>query len=327
MRYRTVGNSGLEVSVVALGCPNFGGPGAPREHDHSWGPIGLDEARPIIAAALDAGITLFDLADLHAQGRAESIAGQLLGPHREDVVIATKWGAVQKLTDPEVAWGARAQVRAAAEASLRRLRTDYIDLYTYHWLDPKTPIEETIEALDEMVREGKVRHIGHSHFAGWQAVEADWLARTSGLTRFVSAQNHYNILERCAEAELLPACAAHGIGVLAYFPLGKGLLTGKYSADHPPPEHMALGGRVIRGPISAGVWAQIAALAAFAAERGHTLADLAIAFVAAQPAISSVLTGASRADQVAANAAAADWTLSAQDLAAVDSLLAAGSRT
>jgi aryl-alcohol dehydrogenase-like predicted oxidoreductase len=320
VRYRQVGSSGLTVSAVALGGPTFGG-GPPKERPgHIWGALGLDEARPIVHAALDAGITLFDLADAHAEGRSEEIVGTLLEPVREDVVIATKWGSgVRDRTD--VAWGSRRYVRTAVEASLRRLRTDYIDLYLMHWRDPKTPIEETLATLTELVREGKIRYAGSSHLAAWEVADTSWIASEQEYTPFVAAQNHYNLLHRQPEDGLVDACGRFGVGLLPYFALGKGLLTGKYRRDAPPPADRRFDNRVIQGQVDDKVLDRIAALDAFAKDRGHTLAELAIAALLAQSTVASVATGATTPEQISDNAAAAEWELTEDDLAPLRELL------
>lgn len=320
MRYRQVGTSGLTVSAVALGGPTFGG-GIPKESSgHIWGPLGLDEAKPIVHAALDAGITLFDLADAHAEGRSEEIVGTLLESVRDEVVIATKWGSgVRDRRD--VAWGSRRYIRRAVEASLCRLRTDYIDLYLMHWRDPKTPIEETMATLTDLVAEGKIRYAGSSHLAAWEVAETAWIAKEQKYTPFVAAQNHYNLLHREPEDGLLDACERFGVGLLPYFALGKGLLTGKYRRDAPPPEDRRFAHRVIAGDVDDATLAKIDALGIFARERGHTLVELAIAALLAQPAVSSVATGATRPEQITANAAAADWQLTTDDLAQMRALL------
>lgn len=244
MRYRQLGASGLTVSVVGLGGPTFGGGNGRERPGPIWGSIDLDGAKPIVAAALDAGVTLFDLGDAHADGRSEEIVGTLLEPVRDEVVIATKWdAAVRDRTD--VAWGSRRFVRRAVEANLRRLRTDRIDLYLMHWRDPKTPIEETLATLGKLVDEGKILYAGCSHLAAWELADADWIARTTGSARFVAAQNHYNLLHRQPEHGLLDACERFGVGLLPYFALGKGLLTGKYRRDAPPPPGRRFGDRLI----------------------------------------------------------------------------------
>jgi aryl-alcohol dehydrogenase-like predicted oxidoreductase len=320
VRYRQVGSSGLTVSVVALGGPTFGG-GTPVERaGHIWGPIDLDDAKPIVHAALDAGVTFFDLADAHAEGRSEEIVGKLVEPVRDDVVIATKWGSgVRDRTD--VAWGSRRYIRRAVEASLRRLRTDYIDLYVMHWRDPKTPIEETMATLSELVAEGKIRYAGSSHLAAWEVADTAWMAREHRYTPFIAAQNHYNLLHREPENGLVDACRRFGVGLLPYFGLGKGLLTGKYRREAPPPADRRFGNRVIAGEVDDAVLATIERLDDFARRQDHTLADLAIAFLLAEPAVASVATGATRAEQITANALAGDWDLSTDDLAHLRALL------
>jgi aryl-alcohol dehydrogenase-like predicted oxidoreductase len=301
MRYRPLGRSGLLVSVVGLGCNNFGGR------------LDLDGARAVVDAALDAGVTLLDTADVYGgQGGSETILGQLLEGRRDEVVLATKFGMSMGGQSERELRGSRRYIRRAVEASLQRLRTDYIDLYQYHRPDGTTPVAETLEALSELVAEGKVRYIGCSNFAAWELVDAEWISQSGGLRRFVSAQNEYSLLERGAEAELLPACERHGIGVLPYFPLANGLLTGKYRRGEPAPAGTRLAGRA--GTLDRADFDRIEALEAFAAAAGRSLLDLAIGGLAAQPAVSSVIAGASTADQVRANVAAGAWVPDAEAL-------------
>ena len=299
MRYRQLGRSGCRVSVVGLGCNNFGGR------------IGPEASRAVVDAALDAGITLFDTADFYGeQGGSETILGEALQGRRDRVVLATKFG-LDMGDGLAVSRGSRRYIRVAVEASLRRLRTDWIDLYQLHMPDPTTPMAETLGALDELVHEGKVRYIGSSNLKAWQVADAEWTARTAGTERFVSAQNKYSLLERAAEAELLPACEAYGIGLLPFYPLATGLLTGKYRRDQAMPEGTRLAGTTIPD----ATFDRLEALEHFAAERGHTLLELAVAALAARPAVASVIAGATRPEQVAANVAAGDWELSAEEQA------------
>ena len=306
--HRPLGTSGLVVSRVGLGCNNFG-----RR-------IGLDDARAVVDAALDQGITLFDTSDSY--GESEDILGTLLEGRREQVLIATKFGSdLQGANGPD--WGARGSrryIRRAVERSLRRLRTDWIDLYQLHFPDPVTPMAETIAALTELVREGKVRYIGSSNLAAWQVADAEWLSRTNGFERFVSAQNHYSLLDRQAEAELVPACERYGVGVLPYFPLASGLLTGKYRRGEPAPDGTRLASARWAGQLSDERFDAVEALEAYAAERGVSLLDVAIGGLAAQPAVGSVIAGATRPDQVVANVAAGAWRPTADDLAALDAV-------
>jgi aryl-alcohol dehydrogenase-like predicted oxidoreductase len=313
MRYRQLGNSGLTVSVVGLGCNNFG-----RRVD-------LAGTRAVVDAALDAGVTLFDTADIYGidrDGGSERLLGEVLAGRREDVVIATKFGSDMAGSNG-ADWGVRGSrryIRRAAEASLRRLQTDYIDLYQMHEPDPATPVAETLAALAELVAEGKVRYLGSSNFAGWQVAEAEWTARTAGTERFISAQNNYNLLEREAEAELVPACERYGIGVLPFFPLGNGLLTGKYRRGEPAPAGTRLTGKPEL--LAERNFDRVEALEKYAAERGVSLLDVAIGGLAAQPAVASVIAGATRPEQVRANAAAGSWAPDASDLAALDDVVA-----
>jgi aryl-alcohol dehydrogenase-like predicted oxidoreductase len=310
MEYRQLGDSGLTVSVVGLGCNNFGGR------------IDADQADAVVGAALDAGITLFDTADVYRgeQGSSEEILGKALGARRDDVVIATKFGGDMKGENgPD--WGVRGSrryIRKAVESSLRRLGTDWIDLYQLHVPDEVTPIEETLAALSELVAEGKVRYLGSSQFAGWQVVDADWAARTNGSQHFISAQNRYNLLEREVEDELVPACEHLGIGVLPFFPLASGLLTGKYKRGEEPPA----GTRLAKQPerLARADFDKIEALETFAAERDLTLLDVAIGGLAAQPTVASVIAGATRPEQIEQNVAAGLWEPTFEDLATLDEL-------
>jgi len=291
VRTRPVGSSDLVVSVIGLGCNNFG-----------WR---MDEARTrtVVDAAVDAGITLFDTAEMYGGGDSELFLGRALADRRDRVVIATKfgWGSGR---DDRRALGSRESVRTAIEGSLRRLATDYVDLYQYHRPDGITPFEETIGALDELVREGKVRHIGSSNLSAAQVREADAAAVEHGLARFVSAQNDYSWLQRDAERELIPACEELGLGLIPFYPLASGLLTGKYGRDAPVPEGTRLFGKL---DVPDETWDRIEALEAFARRNGVGLLDVAIGGLAAQPAVASVIAGATSPEQVRANAAAGEW--------------------
>jgi len=310
MEYRNVGGSGLRVSVAGLGCNNFGMR------------IDAEATDAVVHAALDLGVTFFDTADIYGgRGRSEELLGQALGARRDEVVLATKFG--NPMGDGPYERGAsRRYVCQAVEASLRRLGTDRIDLYQQHVPDPGTPIDETLAALDDLVRAGKVRYVGSSNFTGWQVAEADAVARAKGGTRFVSAQNEWSLLRRRVEHEVVPACAHFDVSLLPYFPLASGMLTGKYRRGEAPVEGTRLaawGGGA--GWTTDANFDKVEALETVARQRGHTVGELALAWLAAQPTVCSVIAGATSVEQVSANVAALDWTLDADDLAAVDAAL------
>jgi aryl-alcohol dehydrogenase-like predicted oxidoreductase len=291
MRTRQLGRNGPEVSVVGLGCNNFGMR------------VDLDGTRAVVDTALDEGITLLDTADTYGEGNSEAFLGEILQGRRDRVVLATKFGGRMEGRGG----GSASHIEKAVEASLRRLRTEWIDLYQYHVPDGMTPIDETLGALNELVEAGKVRFIGSSNFSAAQIEEADQIARDRGLAHFTSAQNKYSLLEREAEEELLPTCERLGIGFLPYFPLASGLLTGKYKRGQPPPEGTRLSNR--DDVFTDEKWDRIEALERFGAERGLTLLQVAIGGLLAQPAVSSVIAGATKPEQVRANAATADVEL------------------
>jgi aryl-alcohol dehydrogenase-like predicted oxidoreductase len=315
MTYRRLGESGLVVSVVGVGCNNFG-----RKLD-------LDGTRAVVDAAIDAGITLFDTADIYGtpHGSSEELLGAALKGRRDEVVLATKFGMnMEGLNGRDFgARGSRRYIVRAVEASLRRLQTDYIDLYQLHEPDPATPIEETLTALNDLVRSGKVRYLGNSNFSGWQIADADWTARAAGLTPFISAQNRYSLLHRDVEIEVVPACEQFGLGLLPFFPLDSGLLSGKYRRGEQPASGTRLSQDRYAPWLEHADWDTIEALTGFGAERGHSLIEVAIAGLAARPAVTSVIAGATTPEQVRANAAAAAWELTPADVAALDALLSA----
>ncbi|MER5811784.1 aldo/keto reductase [Streptomyces sp. NPDC002033] len=312
MRYHPLGSSGLQVSAVGLGCNNFGGR--------------LDAAgtRAVVDAALDAGITLLDTADIYGgAGGSESHLGQALKGRRDQVVLATKFGydGVDMGYGPAAgSRGGRGYIRRAVEESLRRLETDHIDLYQLHSPDPATPIAETLAALTELVTEGKIRYIGHSNFSGWQLAEAAHVARDTGAVPFVSAQNEWSLLQRSAERELVPAAVHYGVGVLPYFPLANGLLTGKIRRGAPVPAGSRLEGR--DSYLTEERLDTVEALAVIAEKHGRTLLELAIGWLSAQPGCASVIAGATSAEQVRANAAVAGRPLEPELLAEIDAAAA-----
>ncbi|WP_418064405.1 aldo/keto reductase [Pimelobacter simplex] len=318
--HATLGRSGLVVSRVGLGCNNLGRPGAATESQE-----GTDR---VIGAALDAGITLFDVADTYGAtpGLAEERLGKALGARRSEIVLATKFGMDMKgINGPDFgARGSRRYIRTAVEASLRRLGTDWIDLYQFHTPDLRTPIDETLSALDDLVREGKVRYLGHSNRSGWQIAQAEYVARALGVERFISAQNHYNLTDRRAELEVLPASRELGLGVLPYFPLANGLLTGKY-ADGKAPAGTRLS-TTRQHLLEDAVSPTLQAYSAFARARGVSEVTVAIGWLLAQEPVTSVIAGATSPEQVAANAAADQWVPTADDLAELDALFPAPDR-
>ena len=310
MSYRQLGRSGLTVSAVGLGCNAFGATILP------------DDVPAVVDAALEAGITLFDTADVYGgtPGRSEELLGKALGSRRGEVVVATKFGMdMHGANGPD--WGVRGSrryIRTAVEASLRRLGTDHIDLHQMHRYDPQTPLEETLAALHELVIEGKVRYLGSSNFTGWQIVDADWIARTAGGSPMISVQNPYSLLDRRIEDEVLPAAEHVGAGLLPYYPLASGLLTGKYRRGEDAPAGTRLSGRPER--LAEADFDRIEAIEAFATARGVPIGTVAIAYLVAQETVGSVISGASKPEQVRSNAAALDWEPTVADLAELDEL-------
>ncbi|MDH2413417.1 aldo/keto reductase [Nocardioides sp. CER19] len=312
MSYRPLGDSGLMVSAVGIGCNAFG-----RRVD-------LDGVKDILAAARETGVTLLDTADIYGgAGVSEELLGEALTGQRDSFVVATKFGQDMGGANGEDfgARGSRRYLRRAVEASLRRLRTDHIDLYQLHLPDPMTPIEETLSALTDLVREGKVIYLGCSNFAGWQIADAAWISRTAGLESFVSVQNQYSLLTRDIEAEVVPAAERFGLGVLPFFPLEAGLLTGKYRRGEAAPAGSRFAVEPGRGQWLANAdWDRIEAFEKYAAARDLSPLEVAIAGLAAQPGVSSVISGATSGDQVRANAAALRWVPTAADLVELDEI-------
>ena len=302
MRRKTLARAdicGLEVSAVGIGCNNFG-----RRLDARG-------SAAVIDAAIDAGITFFDTAEAYGNGESEDFIGRALGARRPRVQIATKFGLSGRATP--------ARIAGALEASLRRLRTDYVDLYQIHRPDPGTPIEETLAAMDRLVSDGKVRWIGCSNFSADQLRAAHRVSGERGLARFVTAQNAYSLLDRGIEADLLPACVAAGVGLLPYYPLANGILTGKYRRGVRPPAGTRLGGGG-RGGLNDATFDILEALARIARDRGYDLLDLAISWLAERPGVSSVIAGARTPEQAVRNARAAAWRMTEADLAAIEAV-------
>jgi aryl-alcohol dehydrogenase-like predicted oxidoreductase len=310
MTYRPLGDSGLMVSAVGIGCNAFG-----RRVD-------LEGVSDILDGAQDSGVTLLDTADVYGgDGASESLLGRALKGRRDEFVLATKFGMDMHGAngDDHGVRGSRHYVRRAVEASLRRLEVGHIDLYQFHEPDDVTPIAETLSVLTDLVREGKVRYLGCSNVAGWQVADADWTARAAGFERFVSVQNRYSLLDRTVEEEVVPACERFGLGVLPYFPLEYGLLTGKYHRGDPAPA----GSRAASAPspwLEKADWDRIERLATYAEARDVSMLDVAIAGLAAQPAVASVISGATSGDQVRTNAAALRWEPTEADLVELDAI-------
>lgn len=310
MQIRNLGGSGLRVSVVGLGCNNFGQR------------IDLEASRKVIHKAIDLGITLFDTADIYAgRGGSETVLGEVLGNRRKDIVLATKFS--KAMSDDGTKQGAsRRYIISAVEDSLRRLKTDYIDLYQQHDYDPLTPIEETLRALDDLVQQGKLRYIGNSNFPAWRISEAEFTARAVNTTRYVSCQDEYSLVVRGIEKDLLPAARQYNLGLLPFFPLASGLLTGKYKRGASVPDDT----RFAKMPALRDRYAtprnedMVEKLEAFAKARGHTMLELAFSWLASRPQVSSVIAGATRVEQIEANVKAVDWALSADDLAEIDKI-------
>jgi aryl-alcohol dehydrogenase-like predicted oxidoreductase len=310
VEYRNLGNSGLKVSVVGLGCNNFGMR------------IDTEQTRVVVNKALDEGINLFDTADIYGnRGGSETMLGKALGPRRHEVIVASKFGMAMG-DGPFMKGASRRYIMAAAEASLKRLNTDYMDLYQIHFPDPETPQEETLGALNDLVRSGKVRYIGSSNFAGYQVADAAWISKTSGLAPYISAQNQYNLLDRRIEKDLTPACKQFGVGILPYFPLASGFLTGKYKRGEEPSKDTRLGamGSMAKSALTDSNFATLEKLQEFARGHGHSVLELAIGWLAAMPQVSSVIAGATKPEQVTANVKGGDWKLSAEELAEVDKI-------
>ena len=313
MHYRNLGNTGLKVSLVGLGCNNFG-----RRCD-------VAATANVVRAALDEGINFFDTADIYGpSGLSEAYLGQAIeGLDRTQILIATKYA--NPMGEGDLNRGAsRRYIMKAVEDSLKRLGTDYIDLYQQHVPDPSTPIEETLRALDDLVSQGKVRYIGHSNFSGWQIADAHWTAKSLGFNQFATAQNLYNLLDRRLEREVIPAIEQYGLGLLPYFPLASGMLTCKYQRGVAPAEgtRMQMMGDRAKGAMSDEVFDKVEKLSDYAQEKGWDLLTLAVSWLASKPYVSSVISGATSPEQVKANAAAANWQLTEAEMAEVNQLSA-----
>lgn len=307
MQYRQLGDSGLQVSAVGLGANNFGSR------------VDARGTKAVVHAALDSGVNLIDTSNSYGGGLSEEFIGRALKGRRGQAVIATKVSS--RVADgPNQSGNSRKHILDQVDISLRKLGTDYIDLYQIHWWDPGTPVEETLRALDDLIRMGKVRYAGCSNFAAWQVCESVWTARTLGINGFASVQPRYSMLRREIEAELLPFCAKYGVGVLPYYPLENGFLTGKYRPGEPPPAGTRLAADD-RGVFTDRNFAILGRLESFCAERGRSILELAFAWLLANPNVSSVIAGATRAEQIEANAASAEWTLSADEISAVNDIL------
>ena len=312
MEYRNLGSSGLRVSLIGLGCNNFGMR------------LDLEQTRAVVDRAFDLGITLFDTADMYGgRGGSETQLGKILGHRRKDIVLASKFGMA--MSDDGTKIGAsRRYIMSAVEDSLRRLKTDWIDLYQLHQPDPLTPLDETMQALDDLVTQGKIRYIGCSNLPSWQVVESQWISKSMGLNRFVSCQDEYNILNRNVEAELIPAMQKYGCGLLPYFPLASGLLTGKYKRTEMPE-----GARLTDMPTFANRiyltdenFDFVDNLNEFAHKTGHSILELAFGWMASRPTTASIIAGATKPEQIDANVAAVNWVLSQSEIDEVNKISA-----
>lgn len=307
MEYRYLGKSGLKVSAIGLGTNNFG-----RRLD-------ADASALVINHALDMGVNMIDTSNSYGDGYSEEYIGRALKGKREKAIIATKVSSAVG-EGPNDGGNSRQHILAAVEDSLRRLKTDYIDLYQIHWHDPHVPIEETLRALDDLVRQGKVRYVGCSNFKAWQVCEAVWTSRTLGITEFVSMQPRYSLMDREIEAELAPFCESYGVGILPYYPLANGFLTGKYRRGQSAPEGTRLA-EGDRGMFTDANFDLLERLEAFCEARGHTVLELAFAWLLTNNAVSSVIAGATRVEQIVANANAASWQLTPYELADVNGII------
>jgi aryl-alcohol dehydrogenase-like predicted oxidoreductase len=314
MQIRNLGRSGLRVSVVGLGCNNFGGR------------IDLEAARKVVHKALDLGITLLDTADTYGNfGGSETCLGEILGARRKEIVLASKFGMAMN-AEGTIKGASRRYIMSEVEASLKRLKTDWLDLYQLHAPDLLTPIEETLRALDDLVRQGKVRYIGCSNLAAWQVVEAQWTSKQLGLESFASAQDEYSLVVRHIDRELVPALQAYNMGLLPFFPLASGLLTGKYKRNAPMPPGMRLTNtqRLADRFLTEANWQIAEKLGDFAATRGKSLLELAFSWLACRPQVASVIAGATKPEQIEANVKAADWVLTPSEMAEIDRITPPG---
>lgn len=314
MDLRNLGKSGLRVSAAGLGCNNFGAR------------LDLEATRKVVDKALDLGITLFDTADVYGnKGGSEEQLGQILGERRKNIILATKFG--MEMETPVKKGASRRYIMSEVEDSLRRLRTGWIDLYQLHQADPLTPIEETLRALDDLIHQGKVRYIGCSNVPAWGMVEAEWTARELGTNRFICCQDEYSLLVRGIDRDVIPVIQSYGLGLLPYFPLASGLLTGKYDRSKPLPEGARLTGnqRLADRYLTDENWQKVERLIEFAKARGHSLLELAFAWLLARPGVASVIAGATKPEQLEQNVKAVDWKLSVAELEEIDKITGAAS--